>query len=202
MAMSQRPAPDYVGFWDADLATPLKSIEEFVRVLDRNPRVEMVVGTWMPLLGRDIRRKPIRHRLGRLFAGVASAALGLRIYDTQCGAKLFRTSDAMTAIFDEEFLARWIFDVEILGRAIDARRDSDLPPLDEVVYELPLDQWHDVAGSKLKSGDFLKAVFELAAIYWRYLRPRRQRSRPAETPPAVLPLPQQPAPTPTRRRAA
>jgi len=39
------------------------------------------------------------------------------------------------------------------------------------VYECPLDQWEDVAGSKLKRGDFFKAFAELAVIWWRYLRP-------------------------------
>ena len=37
-------------------------------------------------------------------------------------------------------------------------------------HELPLREWEDVAGSKLKPGDFVKAVFDLVRIYWANLR--------------------------------
>ncbi len=31
---------DYVGFWDADLATPLADIETFCRILDAKPHID------------------------------------------------------------------------------------------------------------------------------------------------------------------
>jgi hypothetical protein len=43
--------------------------------------------------------------------------------------------------------------------------------LREAIYEFPLDAWRDVAGSNVKGRDFAKASWELARIYWRYLRP-------------------------------
>ena len=52
-----------------------------------------------------------------------------------------------------------------------------MPSLEEIIYEFPLDAWRDVAGSSLKKGDFVKAVVELAAIYWTYLRPGICRPR-------------------------
>ena len=175
---------DYVGFWDADLATPLEEIPKFCDILDRRPEIEIVVGTRLPLLGRVIERRPLRHLLGRLFAKVASTTLGMRIYDTQCGAKLFRSSSAMQAVFAHPFLARWIFDVEILARLDYTRRGTDLPDIRHVVYESPLERWEDVAGSKLKKGDFVKAAMELAIIYWRYLRPGLSRPVASPTPAA------------------
>ena len=48
-ALAERP--DYVGFWDADLATPLEEIPRFCRVLDEQPGVELVIGARLPLLG-------------------------------------------------------------------------------------------------------------------------------------------------------
>ena len=83
---------ELVGFWDADLATPLSSIEPFRRVLDAKPQIDLVIGTRMRLLGHAIERRPLRYHLGRLFARTASMALGMRIFDTQCGAKLFRVT--------------------------------------------------------------------------------------------------------------
>ena len=36
--------PDYVGFWDADLATPLDAIPELLHQFAANPTIEMVFG--------------------------------------------------------------------------------------------------------------------------------------------------------------
>ncbi|MEX0677049.1 MAG: glycosyltransferase [Pirellulales bacterium] len=179
---------DYVGFWDADLATPLADIEPFCRVLDARPHVDLVIGTRIRLLGHAIRRRWPRYLLGRLFANTASLALGVRVFDTQCGAKLFRVTPRLVELFERPFLARWIFDVEILARMKRSRRAAGLPPLGEAIYEFPLDSWRDVAGSSVKSSDFVKATLELARIYWTYLRPGARH--PSTTPvPAESPLP-------------
>jgi len=178
---------DCIGFWDADLATPLSEIEPFCRVLEARPEIEVVIGTRMSLLGHRIERKPVRRLLGRLFARTASLALGVRIFDTQCGAKLFRVTPRLSRYFSKPFLTRWIFDVEILARMQQFHRAMGTP-LSQAVYEYPLDAWRDVAGSSLKKGDFVKAAGELARIYWTYLGPA---ARPEEVSwsPGGRPLP-------------
>ena len=162
---------EYVGYWDADLATPLDAIPEFVALLDERPQLELVCGARVQLLGRSIRRSAVRHYLGRVFATAASLTLGLAVYDTQCGAKLFRTTPRMRAAFARPFASRWLLDVEILARMIALGRAAGLPPVEQVVYEHPLRQWHDRAGSKVKPIDFPRALAGLVRIYWRYLRP-------------------------------
>jgi dolichyl-phosphate beta-glucosyltransferase len=164
--------PDYVGYWDADLATPLDAIGAFCKLLDARPELEIAFGARVRLLGHAVERKALRHYLGRVFATAASLTLGLGVYDTQCGAKLFRASAATQALFQRPFVTRWLVDVEILARLIQTRRGTPLPQAEEVIYELPLPKWHDVAGSKVKGRDFAKGLFELARIYWQYLRPR------------------------------
>jgi glycosyltransferase involved in cell wall biosynthesis len=167
--------PQYIGYWDADLATPLATISAFCELLDARSEIEMVFGARVRLLGRFVERSPIRHYAGRSFATAASLALGLGIYDTQCGAKLFRASPAVRSLFQEPFLTKWLFDIEIIARLIQARRRTPLPQAEDVIYEYPLQEWHDVSGSKVKSRDFVKAFIGLARIYWRYLRPRSPR---------------------------
>lgn len=161
--------PTYVGFWDADLATPLDDIVVFTRILDDRPDIEMVFGSRVNLLGRSIRRKLSRHYLGRVFATAASIALGLDVYDTQCGAKMFRVSKGFVDQLQEPFIGGWIFDVEIIARQIRARRGTDLPPVSSVIYEHPLLVWRDVAGSKIRLIDWFKIGVNLGRIYFRYL---------------------------------
>jgi glycosyltransferase involved in cell wall biosynthesis len=157
------------GYWDADLATPLFEIGRMQRVLEREPGIEMVFGSRVQLLGRDIRRSALRHYLGRIFATAASLSLGLPIYDTQCGAKLFRVSATTRALFAEPFSSRWVFDVELIARLIAACRGSNAPGAADLIYELPLERWIDVPGSKVRPVDFVRALFEMWRIHRRYL---------------------------------
>jgi glycosyltransferase involved in cell wall biosynthesis len=159
-----------VGFWDADLATPLSAILDFRRLLEERPGLEVVIGSRVVLLGRRIERRALRHYLGRAAATAIAIALGLRVYDTQCGAKLFRAGPTARELFREPFVARWAFDVEILARLIRARRGSSLPPAAEVVCEVPLAEWVDVGGSKVRPLDYLRAGVDLLRIWLRYLR--------------------------------
>lgn len=158
-----------VGYWDADLATPLDAIERLCALLDANPRLEMVLGARVNLLGRRIRRNPWRHYLGRVFATAVSFVLGLSVYDTQCGAKVFRVTDDLRALFEEPFVTRWLFDVEILARLLRLRRENGGPPVADVVAEYPLEEWVDVHGSKVRPGDFASAIVGLWRIRRRYL---------------------------------
>ncbi len=159
---------DYVGYWDADLATPLDAIPTFCALLDDRPALEMVMGARVRLLGRIIERNPLRHYLGRVFATAASIVLGMGVYDTQCGAKLLRASALVTSIFQQPFLTRWLFDVEILARLIQPSYDMSRPLPETIIYEFPLYEWRDIAGSKVKPHDFFKSFLELSRIYYKY----------------------------------
>jgi dolichyl-phosphate beta-glucosyltransferase len=156
----------YVGYWDADLATPLNSILEFVAELKKNSRLLLVMGARVQLLGRTILRKRYRHYLGRVFATVVSSVLRMPVYDTQCGAKMFVASDAVALAFREPFISRWVFDVEILARLVCSGKVN--PQV--AIFEYPLFDWHDVKGSKIKPKDFCIALVDLARIHFTYQR--------------------------------
>jgi putative flippase GtrA len=153
----------YVGYFDADLATPLDAIAEFVDVLEQHSNIDIVLGARVALLGRQIHRHARRHYLGRVFATAASLVLALPVYDTQCGAKLFRVRNPMLQqLLDRPFGSRWIFDVELLARYLTTSGARD------GLYELPLQRWTDVGESHVKPRDFLRAGGEMAAIYRNY----------------------------------
>jgi dolichyl-phosphate beta-glucosyltransferase len=156
------------GFWDADLATPLAQIPDLLELLLLNPQLNLVFGARVRLLGREIHRQPLRHYLGRCFATTVSLLLRMPIYDTQCGAKLFRITPELSQVLAERFQSRWIFDVEILARFL-ALQNGNPKQLEKEIYEYPLPVWTDVAGSKVSSLDFFKAFGELATIYRKYI---------------------------------
>jgi dolichyl-phosphate beta-glucosyltransferase len=175
-----RGSPSLVGFWDADLATPLAAIDDFLALAAKRPEFEIILGSRVQLMGRDIRRKGWRHYLGRVFATCASLALGIPVYDTQCGAKVFRVTPDLPGLFAERFRSPWIFDVEILSRYL-ALGPTGGSTRAGRVYELAVRAWHDVPGSKLGAADFFRAIFELAAI-WRDGRVQRDAAKSGRGP--------------------
>lgn len=140
-------------FLDADLATSLDELARLAGILAEKPRLAMVIGSRWPHLGAHIRRGAVRALAGRLMAWMIRLALGRPVYDTQCGAKVFRREAAWT-LFGRPFHSCWLFDVELLLR------------LRGHVEEVPLRAWREVDGSKLGLGAMLRAPFELARIVW------------------------------------
>lgn len=177
-AMDKPPEnrPLFLGFWDADLATPLEELSAFRDVLGHQPAIDIVFGARVKLLGRNIERRALRHYFGRCFATAVSLALSLGVYDTQCGAKLFRVDDALRQVMKERFHTRWIFDVEILARYMEVYALRGVSIASRVV-ELPLRAWRDVAGSKVRLSAGLRAFVDLAWIWRHHVRPLRKLGR-------------------------
>ena len=178
-------APDMVGYWDADLAIAPDAIHDFARVLRQRPQLHAVIGSRVQLMGRVIRRSQLRHYLGRAFATAASLVIGMPVYDTQCGAKLFRVTDAVRAVFRDRFVSRWIFDVEVLARLA---RETGTSGWSVPVYEFPLEHWENVPGSKVGVSSYLNAGFELLEIWQLY--PRTDSSTTALRAPVEPGVPQ------------
>ena len=96
----------------------------------------------------------------------ASIILKLPVYDTQCGAKAFRASAALSRALEEPFHARWAFDVELIGRLL----ANGLGCRDFV--EVPLRRWVDVGGSRLRPVHFPILGWELLRIFFALSRLR------------------------------
>jgi glycosyltransferase involved in cell wall biosynthesis len=154
---------EIIGYADADFSTPA---EEILRLLDETlcRDVRVVLGSRVQLLGSDIRRRVVRHYLGRVFSTGASLALGLRVYDTQCGAKFFRATDELKAAMAVPFASRWAFDVELIDRLLGKGYGA------EDLLEVPLKRWRDVKGSKLTASAAAAAFLDVAQIGLRRLR--------------------------------
>lgn len=147
--------PYVVGFIDADMATPVEEVIRLARSAQTED-VDAILGSRIAYMGTNIDRSMSRHLLGRVFATAASLALDAQVYDTQCGAKFFRSSEILARVLDEPFHSRWAFDVELLGRLLAE---------DAQILEIPLRRWVDVPGSKIGFKSMVKAGLDLAMIH-------------------------------------
>ena len=156
---SKKYQADLFGYWDADLATPLREINQFISIC-KSRNCIMIFGSRFKNLGNKIERKFLRHYLGRIIATMASFLLGLGVYDTQCGAKIFK-KEYIIKIFEKPFYTKWLFDIEIFFRLKDVMKNNKF-------HEKNLDEWIDVKGSKLTLKDFIKTPIEIAKIFYYY----------------------------------
>lgn len=149
-ALEEFPQAEWIGFWDADLSTPLSEVAYFLDFYSINMSREVIDAIWgsrIYRLGADVKRSLLRHYLGRIFVTFVSNYLKLEAYDTQCGAKLFRQSQ-VREIFSEPFISPWIFDIEILLRM-----------KQRGILECPVRNWVDIKGSKVRVLRDLPLVF-------------------------------------------
>jgi glycosyltransferase involved in cell wall biosynthesis len=152
-----------VGYYDADLATPPHELLRLLDVLEDRPEISFVMGARVALLGRTIERSALRHYLGRIFATFASVILRLRVYDTQCGAKVFRVTPALVEAINRPFHSSWVFDVELIARLLQG--SSSVDPVPATAFEeVPLREWHDVGGSKLTVPRIVWAMTDLLVV--------------------------------------
>lgn len=153
---------EFIGYIDADLATPLKEVDFLLSYF--NDEIEVVIGSRVKRLGSEIKRYPLRHYLGRVFATMASVTLDLEVYDSQCGAKIFKKETAKTLFFSP-FESKWLFDLEILYRL----KNNHPENFNKIILEVPLRTWNEKGDTRIKFMDFITAPFELFRIKKRRL---------------------------------
>jgi glycosyltransferase involved in cell wall biosynthesis len=145
-----------VGFVDADGATPPEAFQELVEHIGAAGAI--IASRWMP--GARISPcQPLNRRIAsRLFNILVRLMFGLRISDTQCGAKLLKR-EAVQAILPQIGITQWAFDVDLLFQL---RRAGF------AVMEIPT-TWRDVSGSRVRvckaSAEMFVAMARLRLIY-------------------------------------
>lgn len=147
---------DWIGFVDADGATPPEAFHDLVDHIGEAGAI--IASRW---LAESIvePRQPLKRRIAsRIFNFLVRNLFKVRITDTQCGAKLIR-GDAMRAVLPKLGLTRWAFDVDLLFQL---RRGG------YKIIEHPT-VWRDVAGSQLRVGrasvEMLLAITRLRLLH-------------------------------------
>jgi dolichyl-phosphate beta-glucosyltransferase len=160
--LEKYPTSKNMGYLDADLAT---SLEEWLSICAYiNNNIIFAFGSRISKIDNNINRKNYRHYLGRVIATAISTLLKLHVYDTQCGCKVFRT-DIAEKVFQESFLSKWLFDVEIFFRL---KNIFGSEKMRVICREIPLQNWQDVAESKVHFTYFFRLWFDLFLINKKY----------------------------------
>ncbi len=156
---------DFIGYFDADLATPLEQLVLFKEALSYQPNRKVIFGSRIKKAGATIIRDSFRHYSGRIIATLINKfILEVSIYDTQCGAKLIATPIAED-IFRAPFISRWLFDVELIGRLQNKYNKEEIRTM---IYEVPLTIWEEKGNTKIRFVDIFMIPIELIKIYKKY----------------------------------
>ncbi len=144
----------WIGFWDADLSTPLLEAENFIKYAELQTSIpNAIFGSRITRLGSNINKKMYRRILGVLFQNFANRLLNIKCYDSQCGAKLFK-KEIIDLAFNQPFISPWLFDLEIIKRLKNYN-----------IVEYPLNNWIHKDGSKIKIHKlFPRIIWELLKI--------------------------------------
>ncbi len=146
---------DLIGFVDADGATPPEAFDDLVTQI--GDAAAIIASRWAPGARVSPRQTLQRRIASRLFNGQVRMLFGLRLTDTQCGAKLMRR-DALLPLLPHFGITRWAFDVDLLYQI---KRAGGR------IVEIPT-TWSDVEGSKLEVGRASVQMF-LALVRLRLL---------------------------------
>lgn len=151
-----------LAYLDADLAVSLEECESMAQQFHHD--IEFCFGSRILKIGSEIKRKWSRFIIGRIIATVVSQILPLKIYDTQCGCKLF-SKKIVPLLFVDPFISKWLFDIEVFFRMLNhfGKRQS----IDKIV-EVPLKLWVDRGNSKVKASYFFQLWIDLYKIKKAY----------------------------------
>jgi len=147
---------DYIGFVDADMSTPPKAFYDLYEKINSNDGI--IASRWSK--GSIVSPKqPLMRRIAsRSFNLIVRILFGLKLMDTQCGAKLF-TKKSIKTVVGELSTMRWAFDVDLLYQ---------LKRHGFKVIEIPT-EWHDDPNSRLNvkkaSIEMFLALARLRLIY-------------------------------------
>jgi glycosyltransferase involved in cell wall biosynthesis len=127
----------YVGFSDADLATPIETLDMVRPLLEAGAPI--VIGSRRAPGARYVQTQPVSRRLGAVGFRLLSSLVVPSVADTQCGFKFFQRPVAQE-LFSRTTLGGFAFDVELLALA----RERGIP-----IHEVPV-QWSEREGSTFR----------------------------------------------------
>lgn len=129
---------DWIGFVDADGATPAGEAARLIGIAVPSRDFDGVFGSRILMLGYKIKRKFIRYLSGRIFTTLVYLFFRIPVYDPQCGCKFFRRSRILP-LFGLLREKGYLFDIEMIALGHEKKLNF---------LEVPV-SWEEVPGGKL-----------------------------------------------------
>jgi glycosyltransferase involved in cell wall biosynthesis len=161
------PLADFIGYVDADGATPPRAFHDLVKHLGE---ADCVIGSrWLPASVLHVEQTSKRQFASRCFHVIVEGLFRMHIRDTQCGAKVM-TRQSVEKVHSNLRIADMAFDINLL---------YSLKQAGCRVLEVPT-EWTDKIGSKVTlfrtSLTMFLSAFRIRLIYspfYKWLRPLR-----------------------------
>ena len=161
---------ELVGYTDADASTRPEILHRLFAVLELTPSLDCIVGS-REITGAVVANKSLKRKImSRAFNGLVNLYFNTGLRDTQCGAKVIRSS-FIPQIMPNLLLSDMSFDVNFI---VDVQRVGGK------VLEMPI-EWEDDANSTVRpvktsllmfmSITRLKILYSPLKIFYPYLKP-------------------------------
>lgn len=145
---------NYLGFIDADGATPAYELKRMWDHINSQSEIDLIAGSRIPMHGKTVKKTLHRHIANRIFSYYFHQLFEIQIYDPQCGCKIFKRS-SYDQIKQKITDLRWLWDTQLL---ILFQRNQFS------ILEFPID-WNEIPNSKFS---FFRDSLSVLVSLWRY----------------------------------
>lgn len=161
---AQADSEEWLAFVDADGAIPAEEVQRFCQLASEQDEYDGILASRVLMLGHSIHRTSKRHIVGRIYATLSSIIVGMPVYDSQCGFKIFKRS-CFERVRAQLRTPRFGFDMELITFfSLQGFR----------LLEIPIRSWRDVPGAKVRLfRDSFDMFFSLVQLRRRISMARR-----------------------------
>lgn len=149
---------NFIGFTDADCSTGPKEFEKILQILKKSWFDGAIGSRAIKGANLIVKQNSKRMFFGWVFRNYVNILFGLKIKDTQCGAKIF-SKNAVKSVLNEIKIKGFAFDVELIYK---------LKRKGYKIKEIPI-KWADDKNSKVKFRNSFDMAWDLMKLKLGFL---------------------------------
>ena len=147
--------PNYIAIFDSDFSSSFEEIKRLTNICGEL-NADAVCGCRIKLSGHNIQTDKKRFVIGRLISWFIRYRFKIKMYDSQCGYKVFAVNSKLeNALKEIQKPSRWLFDVQLLLNL--SRENAKL-------IEEPIRNWTHKNDSKIVPIQYWSIIRDLLCI--------------------------------------